>query len=376
MKESQVIIITLLLFCIVLIIRGEEIQHINPRRSTNQDLTNQEVNKIIQAEDGDVYDCIDINRQPAFNHPLLKDHKIQLKPNSFPVGIDVENPFMYPISEAQLPTAECPTGTIPILCNNRQENISTKSTDAIGTSQQQEVAGIKYFDDIYGTQAAINIYEPMVKHHWDLSGSWIQIENGPDVIGAGSWVSPSFSGDSFARFHISWRDEVQNKSCNNHKCPGFVQVSSSVVLGGRIQPVSVYNGPQYAIKVLIFKDPKTENWWLVYGEEKTAIGYWPSSQFSYMKEMASKALWGGYVQGPTASEDSPQMGSGHFASEGYGKAAFVRDIQVVNEDNMRVIPNPVKADPGSTNRRKYTYEYYGHNPNGMHVYYGGPGSYS
>uniref|UniRef100_A0A0E0HNS7 Neprosin PEP catalytic domain-containing protein n=1 Tax=Oryza nivara TaxID=4536 RepID=A0A0E0HNS7_ORYNI len=327
MKESQVIIITLLLFCIVLIIRGEEIQHINPRRSTNQDLTNQEVNKIIQAEDGDVYDCIDINRQPAFNHPLLKDHKIQLKPNSFPVGIDVENPFMYPISEAQLPTAECPTGTIPILCNNRQENISTKSTDAIGTSQQQEVAGIKYFDDIYGTQAAINIYEPMVKHHWDLSGSWIQIENGPDVIGAGSWVSPSFSGDSFARFHISW-------------------------------------------------DPKTENWWLVYGEEKTAIGYWPSSQFSYMKEMASKALWGGYVQGPTASEDSPQMGSGHFASEGYGKAAFVRDIQVVNEDNMRVIPNPVKADPGSTNRRKYTYEYYGHNPNGMHVYYGGPGSYS
>lgn len=114
----------------------------------------------------------------------------------------------------------------------------------------------------------------------------------------------------------------------------------------------------------------------MYGEEKTAIGYWPSSQFSYMKEMASKALWGGYVQGPTASEDSPQMGSGHFASEGYGKAAFVRDIQVVNDDNMRVIPNPVKADPGSTNRRKYTYEYYGHNPNGMHVYYGGPGSYS
>ncbi len=49
MKESQVIIITLLLFCIVLIIRGEEIQHINPRRSTNQDLTNQEVNKIIQV---------------------------------------------------------------------------------------------------------------------------------------------------------------------------------------------------------------------------------------------------------------------------------------------------------------------------------------
>lgn len=64
------------------------------------------------------------------------------------MGIDVENPFMYPISEAQLPTAECPTGTIPILCNNRQENISTKSTDAIGTSQQQEVRIFKIFLDV------------------------------------------------------------------------------------------------------------------------------------------------------------------------------------------------------------------------------------
>lgn len=64
------------------------------------------------------------------------------------MGIDVENPFMYPISEAQLPTAECPTGTIPILCNNRQENISTKNTDAIVTSQQQEVRIFKIFLDV------------------------------------------------------------------------------------------------------------------------------------------------------------------------------------------------------------------------------------
>jgi hypothetical protein len=30
-------------------------------------------------DDGDVYDCIDVNVQPAFNHPLLKDHIIQVK---------------------------------------------------------------------------------------------------------------------------------------------------------------------------------------------------------------------------------------------------------------------------------------------------------
>jgi hypothetical protein len=29
-------------------------------------------------EDGDVYYCTDVNHQPAFNHPLLKDHIIQV----------------------------------------------------------------------------------------------------------------------------------------------------------------------------------------------------------------------------------------------------------------------------------------------------------
>ncbi|KAF0910410.1 hypothetical protein E2562_002875, partial [Oryza meyeriana var. granulata] len=379
MKESQVITVTLLLSYIVLIIRGEELQNISQRENTSQGLTNQEINKTIQVEDGDAYDCIDINMQPAFNHPLLKAHKIQLKPSAFPVGMDVEYPFISSISEARLPTAECPRGTIPILRNNKQDNTAIQNTSAVSTSQQQEAAGVKYWDDIYGTQAMINIYEPMVKHQWDLSGSWVQIENGPgrgDAIGAGSWVSPSFSGDNFARFHISWNDEVLNKSCTDHGCPGFMQVSNAVVLGGRIQPVSVYNGRQYGIQVLIFKDPKTKNWWLVYGEQNIAIGYWPSSQFRYMKEMASFAMWGGYVQGPTATEDSPQMGSGHFASEGFGRAAFIRDIQIVNENNRRVIPNAVKAHPGSSSPSKYSYDGYGFNSNGMHVYYGGPGGYS
>uniref|UniRef100_A0A0D9WFA0 Neprosin PEP catalytic domain-containing protein n=1 Tax=Leersia perrieri TaxID=77586 RepID=A0A0D9WFA0_9ORYZ len=294
------------------------------------------------------------------------------------MGMDVKNPSISSISEAQLSSVECPTGTIPILRNNKQDNMSILNTKAvITTGEQQEVTGIKYSDDIYGIRATINIYEPMVKHFWDLSGSWIQINNGPghgDVIGAGSWVSPSTSGDNFARFHISWNNEAQKKSCTDHGCPGFVQVSSSVVLGGRVHPVSVYNGPQYGIKVLIFKDPKTKNWWLAYGEKK-AIGYWPSSQFSYMNEMATSAFWGGYVQGKTAIEDSPQMGSGHFASEGFGKAAFIKDILMVNERNKYQAPNPVKAQPGSTNPTKYTYADYGINSNGMHIYYGGPGNY-
>ncbi|EOA22656.1 hypothetical protein CARUB_v10003358mg [Capsella rubella] len=37
--------------------------------------------KTIKSEDGDIIDCVDIYKQPAFDHPLLKDHKIQMKPS-------------------------------------------------------------------------------------------------------------------------------------------------------------------------------------------------------------------------------------------------------------------------------------------------------
>ncbi|GMP42068.1 hypothetical protein CsSME_00011933 [Camellia sinensis var. sinensis] len=36
--------------------------------------------KSIKGPDGDIIDCIHISHQPAFDHPCLKDHKIQMRP--------------------------------------------------------------------------------------------------------------------------------------------------------------------------------------------------------------------------------------------------------------------------------------------------------
>lgn len=32
----------------------------------------------IQSEDGDVIDCVDVHKQPTFDHPMLMNHKIQV----------------------------------------------------------------------------------------------------------------------------------------------------------------------------------------------------------------------------------------------------------------------------------------------------------
>jgi hypothetical protein len=93
-----------------------------------------------------------------------------------------------------------------------------------------------------------------------------------------------------------------------------------------------------------------------------------------MKDNGNHAFWGGYVQGPTASNDSPEMGSGHFGYEGFGKAAFLKNIQIVDKNNVLVTPNAHLAYPCSSDFIKYTAEGYEVNNYGMHIYYGGPGS--
>uniref|UniRef100_A0A0E0K659 Neprosin PEP catalytic domain-containing protein n=1 Tax=Oryza punctata TaxID=4537 RepID=A0A0E0K659_ORYPU len=337
MKENNILRLTVLSY-LVLTIGGKGLKSVSVGESQNSDpiLTSQQVNQIIQAEDGDIYDCVDVNQQPTFKHPLFKDHKVQMEPSSFPIGLDIKSSSVAAVSQAQLSTIDCPIGTVPILRNNEVDTMMVQRIGKLTSNdvQQQLAAGIKYFDDVYGTRASINVYDPKVKKDSnDLSASWIQIGNVPkvtdgDEIGAGSWVSARTSGDNFARFHIAW-------------------------------------------------DPKTKNWWLAYGSNNTLIGYWPSSQFSYIKDIGNFAFWGGYVQGPTASSDPPQMGSGHFASEGYGKAAFIRNIQVIKDENNKLVtPNIRNAYPGSDDRKLYTDDGYGINDDGMHVYYGWPGKYS
>uniref|UniRef100_M8AU48 Neprosin PEP catalytic domain-containing protein n=1 Tax=Aegilops tauschii TaxID=37682 RepID=M8AU48_AEGTA len=272
--------------------------------------------------------------------------KPKMEPSSFPQSIPTKSPSIHASPPTQLSLIECPTGTIPILRNNRRVHKLVRAIGkVISKNEQQEVAGFEYLDVLYGTRAKINIYEPKVKNtSKDLSASWIQIKGIQrvglaDGIGAGSWVYPSYSGDNLARFHVAWVDGLKNTIFPDHDCGAFVQVSSIVGLGGRLKPVSIYGGPQYIIDVAIFK--------------------------------------GGYVQGPTASSDSPQMGSGHFASEERGKASVVRNILIVDNENKYANPDARKARLVVTSSSKYTAKAYGYGYNdyGVHTYYGGPGAF-
>ncbi|KAK4253608.1 hypothetical protein QN277_010260 [Acacia crassicarpa] len=69
--------------------------------------------KSLKSPDGDTIDCVHISHQPAFDHPKLKDHKIQMRPTFLPKGIPKVSETNT-ITQLWHKSGSCPEGTIPI----------------------------------------------------------------------------------------------------------------------------------------------------------------------------------------------------------------------------------------------------------------------
>ncbi|CAL9115652.1 unnamed protein product [Musa textilis] len=161
-----------------------------------------------------------------------------------------------------------------------------------------------------------------------------------NTVETGWQVYPELYGDIFPRFFVYWtNDSYQSTGCYNLYCSGFVQTSNSVAVGTTITTTSTYNDTnlQYVIRITVWKDQKTGNWWLRLGS--TVVGYWPQFLFSNLASSATIVEFGGEIVNtrPSGSHTATQMGSGHFAEEGLGRAAYIRSIRVV-DSNDALIP--------------------------------------
>ncbi|EEE54787.1 hypothetical protein OsJ_02186 [Oryza sativa Japonica Group] len=149
-----------------------------------------------QSPDGDTIDCVHISRQPAFDHPLLKNHTIQ----------------------------------------------------------HMQLGNAKY----YGTKVTINVWKPKIATSRDFSMAQLWITAGSyankdlNTIEAGWQVYPAMYGDDKTRLFIYWtRDAYNRTGCYNLACSGFIQTNPQFVIGGSISPVSIYGGTQYVYDYLV-----------------------------------------------------------------------------------------------------------------------------
>ncbi|XP_015875549.1 protein neprosin [Ziziphus jujuba] len=373
----------------------------------------------IQSPDGDIIDCVHKRKQPALDHPLLKNHKIQKEPPERPKLSKIlnqneakdekkKNTTNY-MNEQVLEGAwqmwhrngtRCPKGTVPVRRSTVDDVLRAKSlfdfgkkkrkidlarrTDApdvvSANGHEHAIAYTGSSLEAYGAKATINVWDPSIQvvnefslsQIWVLSGSF----DGSDLnsIEAGWQVSPELYGDSRPRLFTYWTtDSYQATGCYNLLCAGFVQTNSKIAIGAAISPVSSYSGNQYDISILIWKDPRLGNWWMGFGEN-ILVGYWPAELFTHLADHATMVEWGGEVVNTRANgkHTSTQMGSGHFADDGFGKASYFRNLEVVDSDNSLSSVHDISILAENTNC--YDIKSYYNNDWGTYFYYGGPGN--
>ncbi|KAF8407129.1 hypothetical protein HHK36_006254 [Tetracentron sinense] len=344
--------------------------------------------KSIESEDGDVIDCVDIYKQPAFDHPLLKNHKIQMKPSLYPIGMKAFN-YTVEIIQPWHESGQCPRGTIPIKRTRkcvfpRAAPLSSQEIK-IGRNTTEITAGVHEYAALYvegkkyyGAQASINLRNPKVEQDYEMTLSQIWVIGGRsetlNTAEAGLMVYPHIYGDSQTRLFLYWTsDNYVSTGCYNLDCPGFVQTNGDFAMGSIIRPVSNYGVQQLALSFTIFKDKRSGNWWLLV--QGKLLGYWPSSIYTTLAGGASAVSWGGEIFNTKSQghHTSTQMGSGHFPHEGYWKSSYFRNLGVV--DASDTIRDPVDLVPIISNTLCYDLQIQ-ENKNtdyGYYFYYGGPG---
>ncbi|KAF5443111.1 hypothetical protein F2P56_035699 [Juglans regia] len=343
----------------------------------------------IQSPDGDFIDCVVSHLQPAFDHPQIKGKKPLYPPDRpkghNPMGVVEENFQLWSMSGES-----CPEGTIPVRRTTEQDMLRASSVRRFGRKPRKYVrrdfssdghehaVGYVSGEQYYGAKASINVWAPRVANQYEFSLSQMWVISGSfgddlNTIEAGWQVSPELYGDNYPRFFTYWTsDAYQATGCYNLLCSGFVQTNSRIAIGAAISPTSSYKGGQFDISLLVWKDPKHGNWWLEFGSG-VLVGYWPSFLFTHLQDHASMVQFGGEVVNsrPSGFHTSTQMGSGHLAGEGFGKASYFRNLQVVDWDNSLVPLSNLRvlADHPSC------YDIQGgiNNVWGNYFYYGGPG---
>ncbi|XP_075675183.1 protein neprosin-like [Castanea sativa] len=241
--------------------------------------------KSIQLENGRTIDCIDINKQPTLDHPSLKNHIVQRKPTSYAGEINKSSVKASP-SPLALTRKSCPHGTVPIQRTTKDDLLKDrKITNAF----------IKAHSNIGSTDPLkhVNAGTPHLNRHVIVHAVQAEYHG---ISGINSIYNINVTGDKYTfnamspqsstviptMYHlfVLWGSEVKrlNKSrgCYNTLCEGFVQVDSRISPGYTITPASVYNGdPLVEVKIKLYEDPDNGNWWIVFGKDNIAVGYYP-----------------------------------------------------------------------------------------------------
>ncbi|KAI3891646.1 hypothetical protein MKX03_008835 [Papaver bracteatum] len=279
--------------------------------------------KSIKTKLGDIYDCINIYKQPAFDHPLLKNHNIQMKPSVIREE-RIDKHVSNTVSSVERYKIE---GTSKEeLINAKYLNNWIKPRHSVSVETFAEKA-------YYGGKASITDVNPRVDLD-QFSTAQIWIQNGHveelNSIEFGWAVYPQLFGDNLTRVFGLWTaDGFKNTGCYSMLCPGFVQVHSEYTFGEYIEAEPYGKKPTW-FDFSVYRDLESGNWWFVNGFENTEIGYWPKEIFTHLENNASTVRFGG-VAGGDPGKPNPPMGHGYLPDYNDRYTCTIQEMQIVND---------------------------------------------
>ncbi|RVW16251.1 hypothetical protein CK203_067785 [Vitis vinifera] len=315
--------------------------------------------KTIKTKYGDIYDCVDFYKQPAFDHPLLKNHNFhpQMRPTSPPRRVSPEKEVPkpeYKRVKIGLEGGGCPMGTVPIRRTTKDDLIRAKLYSEMHASKinpltddqpgkhfavAQTIADIDYD----GVGAILSVWNLPVQAPQYTSGR-VKIKNGAESLEAGWTVNPGlYGGDNRTRMYIY--TNAGQAHCFNTPC-GFIQASIDIPVDMVLEPVSRYGEKPYGITLSIYQDTINLSWYLYYDNNRTVVGWWPSQIFTNLGSTATGAEWGGEVFSPP-NVPSPGMGSGHEIKLNTNYDAFCAQANIVV--NNTIIKPPRDLEQFSDN---------------------------
>ncbi|EOA32466.1 hypothetical protein CARUB_v10015743mg [Capsella rubella] len=362
--------------------------------------------KSIKSPNGDIIDCVHMKNHPIYDNPLFKNHTIQMRPNFYPKGWTNKysnNKKQNMVAQLWTINGICPKNSIPIRRTRKEDILRAKSIEEYGkkdpndflhhkpinqprrANETHEYAIIRVVANsphakFHGAQSYINVWRPFVQEEKEFSLAQVWVAAGSystqlNTIEAGWQVCYGLYGDHQPHYFIYWTaDSYVRTGCyNNIGCTGFVNINQAFALGSPIPQVSAFGGLQVDLLVSIWKDPSTGNWWLKFGPH-LYVGYWPSTLFNHLQNGGTEVHWGGEIINLKnySRHTSTVMGSGLFAEEGFKKASYIKNIEVLDENN--IVRQPVDVYSAVTDGSCYSLRFgTNHSMWKTHFFYGGPG---
>ncbi|KMT06269.1 hypothetical protein BVRB_7g161940 [Beta vulgaris subsp. vulgaris] len=338
--------------------------------------------KSIETKYGGIYDCVNFYKQPAFDHPLLKNHTFhpQMMPSYSQERIKAtaSNEKTLQCHLRKLEFGGCPTGTVPIRRVHKDDWIQMKSftkdyiwrtnPNSIQLQPGQHFAIVQTNSDpsttkYYGATGIFNDYHLSIGASQYSSGEMI-FQNENDMIKVGWTVNPTINKDNLV--HLFQFLSVGQYHCFNTLCPGFVSINKDIPIDTEIAGGSKRGGRQGAIGLFVYQDAENKNWWLELCG--TIIGFWPHQIFTAMQDAATYVAVGGEAYGPPG-QPLPPMGNGYYPSEELLLTAYCRNFTILDANRQYV--NPQQTEKYAPEWRYGVYDMGIYKDRGRTICYGG-----